>query len=349
MADMRVTHTELLRFASTVFVAAGMSAPDAATVAGVLVWANERGVDSHGVVRIPIYLKEIEQGLYKPTAKPVVRQLLPATFMLDCDRAPGPVCMMAAAARAVEVARTFGVGVGVLSDPTHLGALGHYAQWVAERGLAALVIVAGLPFVAYHGARVASIATSPIAIGIPAPGPEGAPLLLDMATSVTTGGHVSQAAAEGKPIPEGAAIDVDGKPTTDASKVKTLLPIGGAKGSGLSLMFECLTGILVGTPIVATLGRASGAKAPIQNAMIIVFDVASFRSLAEYRSDVQQLSEFVKALPRREGFSELLLPGERGDREAALRRRTGIPLPARLWSELGSVAQKLGVAPLSAG
>jgi ureidoglycolate dehydrogenase (NAD+) len=348
MGDVHVSHGELLRFTTAIFSATGMSKSDAGTVAEVLVWANERGVDSHGVMRIPTYLAEMKKGEYRPTAQPLTRRLLPATFILECNRAPGPVCMMRAAAHAIEVADTFGVGVGLLSDPTHLGAIGRYAQWVAERGYAALVIVAGLPFMAYHGAKVASIATSPIAIGVPGPDPEGAPLVLDMATSVTASGRIRQAAAEGKTIPEGVAIDAHGNPTMDARQAATLLPLGGAKGSGLSLMFECLTGILAGTPIIAALGRQSGAKAPFQNAMIVVFNITTFRPLADYRRDVQQLKEVVKALPRRDGFGELLLPGERGDREAELRRRTGIPLPVGLWTELGNLAQELGVSPLRA-
>jgi ureidoglycolate dehydrogenase (NAD+) len=348
MSEVRVGRDDLFRFTTAVFSATGMSTGDATMVADVLVWANERGIDSHGVMRIPVYLKEIENGAYNPAAQPLIRQLLPATFILECNRAPGPVCMMRAAAHAIEIADAFGVGVGLLSDPTHVGAIGRYAQWIAEREYAALIIVAGLPFMAYHGAKVASLATSPIAIGVPGRTPESAPLVLDMATSVMASGRIRQAAEEGRPIPEGVALDADGKPTTDARQAATLLPVGGAKGSGLSLMFECLTGILAGTPIVATLGPKDGAKAPIQNAMIVVFNVANFRPLTDYRRDIQRLAEVVKELPRRDGFGELLLPGERGDREAELRRRTGIPLPVRLWTELSKAAQELGVAPLGA-
>jgi len=346
MDDRRVSRAELLRFAVAAFSATGMSPSDAATVADVLVWANERGIDSHGVMRIPIYLKEIKTGEYRPKGEPVTRQLLPGIFQLDCNRAPGPVCMMRAAAHAIELAEACGVGVGVLSDPTHLGAMGHYAQWVAERGYAALVIVAGLPFMAYHGAKVASIGTSPIAIGIPAQGPDAAPLLLDMATSITSSGRIRQAAAEGKTLPEGAAIDAAGKLTIDPREAASLLSIGGAKGSGLSLMFECLTGILAGTPILAPTARADGALTPRQNAMIIVLNVKAFRSLADYGHDVRLLAEKVKALPRRDGFDEVLLPGERGDREAELRRSTGIPLPAWLWTDFAGLAQEMGIPPL---
>ncbi|HEY2135494.1 MAG TPA: Ldh family oxidoreductase [Xanthobacteraceae bacterium] len=345
MNDIRVDHTELLRFFTAIFVAKGMRAADAETVAEMLVWANLRGVDSHGAMRLPSYLDQIRKGEFDPKAQPSLRPLLPATFVLDCARAAGPVCMMQAATHAIEIADKLGVGVGLVSDTTHTGAVGRYAQWIAERGYAALVMVAGPLFMAYHGAKATSLATSPIAIGIPAPLEGGEPLVLDMATSVTAAGRIRQAAAEGKPIPPGVAIDAEGNPTTDAAKAATLLPLGGPKGSGLSLLFECLTGIMAGMPIITTLAGFTGPRLALQNAMVIVFNVASFRPLADYRHDVGLLVEVVKGLPRRDGFDELLLPGERGGREAELRRRNGIPLSAKLWRELGDIARDVGVPP----
>ena len=347
MSDRRVDQAELLRYCTDLFVAKGMRAADAAIVADMLVWANLRGVDSHGAMRIPSYLDQIRKGEFDPKAQPTLRPLLPATFMLNCARAAGPVCMMQAAAHAIEIADTLGVGVGIVSDTAHTGAVGRYAHWIAERGHAALVTVAGPLFMAYHGAKVTSLATSPIAIGIPGAdqGPGSEPLVLDMATSVTAAGRIRQAAAEGKPIPEGAAIDADGQPTTDGAKAATLLSLGGAKGSGLSLLFECLTGVMAGTPIITTLAGLTGPKLALQNAMVIVFNIANFRPLADYRRDVGLLTEVVKGLPRRDGFDELLLPGERGGREAQLRRRDGIPIGAKLWRELGEIAQANGIAP----
>lgn len=344
MSDVRIDYAALLRFFTDIFLATGMRADDAATLAEALAWANLRGVDSHGAMRIPDYIDQVRRGVFDPKARPRLRPLLPATFVLDCARAAGPVCMLEAAAQAIKRAEEFGVGVGLVSDTAHTAAVGRYAQWIAERGYAALVMVAGPPFMAYHGAKVTSLATSPIAIGIP--GPDGGdPLLLDMATSVTAAGRIRHAAAAGRPIPEGTAIDADGKPTTDASKAATLLPLGGPKGSGLSLLFECLTGVMAGTPIIIALAGLTGAKAPLQNAIVIVFNVANFRPLADYRRDVGLLTEVVKSLPRRDGFEELLLPGERGGREAAMRRRNGIPIPANLWRELCDIAQAFGVSP----
>jgi ureidoglycolate dehydrogenase (NAD+) len=344
MSDTRVDHAELLRFFKAVFTAKGMSDPDAAIVADVLVWANLRGVDSHGAIRLASYLDQIRKGEFDPKARPHIRPLLPATFLLECARAAGPVCMMQAASQAIETAKQFGVGVGLVSDTGHTGAVGRYAQWIAERGLAAIVMVAGPLFMAYHGAKVTSLGTSPIAIGIPAPDGHD-PLVLDMATSVAAAGRIRQAAAEGRSIPAGAAIDAEGKLTTDPTRAATLLPLGGAKGSGLSLLFECLTGVMAGTPIITTLAGLTGPHLPLQNAMVIALNVANFRPLADYRRDVGLLIEVIKGLPRREGFDELLLPGERGGRESELRRSNGIPLAPKLWRELNDIAKAVGVAP----
>ena len=187
MSDIRVDHDELFRFFVAVFTAKGMRPADAETLAEMLVWANLRGVDSHGAMRVPDYMNQIKKGTFDPAAQPQLRPLMPATFMIECARAAGPVCMMLAAAHAIERAETFGVGVGLLSDTAHTGAVGRYAHWIAERGFAAIVMVAGPPFMAYHGAKVTSLGTSPIAIGIPGP-EERDPLVLDMATSMTAAG-----------------------------------------------------------------------------------------------------------------------------------------------------------------
>ena len=115
MSDIRVDQAELLRFFTAVFAAKGMSGPDAATVADMLVWANLRGVDSHGAMRLASYLDQIRKGEFDPKARPRLRPLLPATFILDCARAAGPVCMIQAAAHAIELSDQFGVGVGLMS------------------------------------------------------------------------------------------------------------------------------------------------------------------------------------------------------------------------------------------
>lgn len=341
MSEIRVTSEELGRFITDVFHALGMSRTDAATVAEVLVWANRRGVDTHGVMRLPTYVDFVRKGVLDPAAKPSVKPLLDATFMIDSRRSAGPVAMKLAVDHAVEVATRSGVGLGIVSDTTHTCAIGYYAEMIAARGHAAMIMVAGPPFMAYHGARVTSLATSPIAIGVPS---DGEPLLLDMATSLVSNGRLRQAAASGQPLPEGAAIDAEGRPTTDGAKAATLLPLGGAKGSGLSLLFECLTGVMAATPILTALAGLTERAPAQQNAMVIAINIDSFRPLSGYRHEVGLLRGWVKTLPRQDGIEELLLPGERGAREAARRARAGIPVAAKLWGELCGIADTLGVS-----
>ena len=164
-----------------------------------------------------------------------------ATFVLDGGRGFGPVAMMQAIALAAERAATTGVCFGLVRDTTHTGAIGRYVQWMAERGCVAMIMGAGPAFVAYHGARVASLGTSPIAIAVPSG--DGA-VILDMATSAISNGTILQARATGASLPPNSALTKEGEPTTDPNRAEILLPLGGAKGSGLGFMFEMLASVL---------------------------------------------------------------------------------------------------------
>jgi ureidoglycolate dehydrogenase (NAD+) len=339
---MRILEEHLTCFAAKVLAKAGLPSEDAQTVADVLVWANSRGVDSHGISRLAAYVEETKTGAFNVTGRAQIHQLLPATFKMDCNKTAGPACMIKAAGKCIELARVNGVGVGLLSDPTHLGAVGYYADWIAKRGFAAVVMVAGRPFMAYHGAKAATVGTSPIAIGIPSGDFEEGPLLLDMASSVIAAGRIRQAVEQDKSLPEGSAIDGDGKVTTDPRNARTVLSLGGPKGSGLSLMFECLAGVLAGTPIVAAAARGI-SNVPLQNSILIVLNIENFRGMPEYVSDIIELKAAVRSFPRRSGFDELLLPGERGRREARRRQRDGIPIAANTWQELKQLATALHI------
>jgi LDH2 family malate/lactate/ureidoglycolate dehydrogenase len=162
-----------------------------------------------------------------------------------------------------------------------------------------LVIVAGLRFAAYHGAKVASILTSPIAIGIPGPSPERAPLVLDMATSVTAWGRIGQAAATASQFPEAQRSMPPASTRPIPAKSPPCFPFGGRR-AGVFRSCSNLTGVLAGTPIIGALGRDSAAKTPIQNAMVVGFNIAAFRALTDYRRDIEDLVQAVKAILRRD-------------------------------------------------
>jgi ureidoglycolate dehydrogenase (NAD+) len=331
-----VGHEELSRFIGDALVAKGAGAEDAAVVAEGLVWANLRGVDGHGVSRLPFYLKMIDRGEIDVKARPRLLQDRVATFVVDGGRGFGPVAMMQAIAIATERARSAGVCFGLVRETTHTGAIGRYVQWMAERGCAALIMGAGPAFVAYHGARVASLGTSPIAIAVPS---GDRPIVLDMATSIISNGTILQARATGTALPPGAVLTAQGEPTTDPSRAEILLPLGGPKGSGLGLMFEMLASVLAAAPIQARALGPEKRKSLVQNIAILAIDVGTFRPLTDFAQDADALAAIVKSLPRQAGFDEIRLPGERAERTEAARRKTGIPIPAKLWEQLEAVAR----------
>jgi LDH2 family malate/lactate/ureidoglycolate dehydrogenase len=339
-AAKAVGHDELGRFIREILIKHGAGEPDAEIVAQGLVWANLRGSDGHGVSRLPRYVKLLERGEIDAKAQPRLVHDRAATFILDGGHGFGPVAVMQAAARAVERAKQTGVCFALIRHTTHTGAIGRYAQWIAERGCAAVLMGAGPTLMAYHGARVASMATSPIAIAVPS---GNGPIALDMATSTISNGKILQARATGGALPPGTVLTAAGEPTTDAKQAEILLPLGGPKGSGLAFMFEMLASVLAAAPIQApALGPQKRTRHTGNTAMLVI-DIETFRPLIDFKTDADALAAVVKALPRQTGFDEILLPGQRGNRTETARRKSGIPIPAKLWEELESVATETGV------
>jgi LDH2 family malate/lactate/ureidoglycolate dehydrogenase len=337
---MFVNHGDLARFVVAAFRAKGMTADDAEAIADALIWANLRGGDSHGVVRLPRYIDLIASGEMEPAAAPAFALDTPTRFVLDGMRCAGPIAMTRAVAVASARAKRAGLCVGLVRNTTHTGAIGRYAHALAEHGCIAVIAVAGIPLMAYHGARVRSVSTSPLAIGVPT---GGEPLVLDMATSVAALGRLVQARAAGEVIPDGWAIAEDGTPTTDPKSAAIPLPLGGPKGAGLSLMFEFMAGLLSGAPVLTPALGPKHSTRHTQNAFILALDVAAFRPPAAFATDADELVDVIKSLPLRGGFDEILLPGERGRRTEALRRKTGIPIRSATWDALGELAKKLTI------
>ena len=338
----RVRADALESFVARIFAAAGTPAGDAATIAEVLVWANLRGIDTHGVLRVPGYVGRIESGEFNPRPDIATIADLPAAAVIDADRAFGAVGMSRGIEIAIAKARTAGIGACIVRRVTHMAAIGWFALKAAEAGMAGLVFGSSRPNMAYHGARARGVATSPIAIAVPRGA--GPPVLLDMATSTSSMGKVMLARDSGAPLEPGSALTEAGEPTVDAEAARFLTPLGGAKGSGLALMFECLTGVLVGNPLIATAIGPEGDRRHSQNGFALAIDIAAFAEPARYRGDIDALVAALKSLPPAPGHDEVRVPGERGEAAMAERLAAGVPLPAGTWRRLAEVASGLGVA-----
>ena len=327
-------------FIRDIFEAVGVSAEDAAAAAPSFVWASLRGVDSHGVSRVPRYVEMFGKGVANPTPEITVDDSAPAVSVIDADFAPGPVALTRAVGIAVAKAKTQGAAVVSVRNTVHTGAIGYYVSLVAEQGLVGIGIAAGSPMMSYEGAVGASVATSPLAIAVPRTGAKP-PVLLDMASSLIAMGKIAQAKRTGTPLPEGSATTADGTPTTDPELAKVPTPLGGAKGSGLSLMFELLTSVLVAAPILTP--YHGGQKKHRQNATLIVLAPAAFGGAEAFAAGVDATVDTIHDLPKSEGVERILVPGERSAATAAGRSADGIPVGDKLWTELVEVAGTLGV------
>jgi ureidoglycolate dehydrogenase (NAD+) len=337
-----VSPQALMAFVTNLFSASGLPPEDAKLVAKVLIWSNLRGVDSHGVLRIPGYLARVENGINNPAPDIKIVTDFPAAAVLDADRAFGQVALNRAAGIAVDKASECGIGLCLIRRATHMGAIGYFTLEIAAEGMAGIAINASRPNMAYPGARSAGIATSPISISVP--GAEHAPLMLDMATATQSMGKIQLARDTGTPLGEGWAIDGNGNPTTDPHKATIPTALGGHKGGGLSLMFECLTSLMVANPLIAPfIEGAPDGRRHMQNGMLIAIDISKFGDVGDYAREVDRLAAAVKTLPRDNSMDEILVPGERGDRILEQRREQGIPLPEGTWQRLAEVAGPLGV------
>jgi LDH2 family malate/lactate/ureidoglycolate dehydrogenase len=342
----------LVAFTRDVLSACGLPGREADAVAWAIVEANLLGFDSHGMIRLPQYFPLLRAGRINPRPNIRVAQRAPATAVVDGDNGMGHLVMRFAAQTAVEMARETGIGWVGARRSNHAGAASIYTDIPLKLGMIGLY---GANSSANHmapwGGAEALLGTNPLAVAIPA-GKEP-PIVLDMATSVTSFGVIRKHALEGKPLPEGWAVDPqDGAPVTDARKAAEalLLPIGGYKGSGLALIIGLLAGVLTGAAFGREVKEFSADASGEGNTgqFIIALDVARFQPLEAFKAEMDRQIGILRASKPLPGGAPIRLPGEDRLRRRAERAAKGVPLPAALVKQLDTVAAEVGVALLSA-
>jgi len=338
----QVDSLALSQFTQQLMQAKGMSASDAAVVAASLQWADERGIASHGVAFLPRYVQMVDEGDLDVQARPERVHASPA--IVDAHQAAGAVAMAFAMQEALrEVERMGTVNLWVRRF-THAGAMGQFVQAAAQQGCMAMLFAAGPPLMAYHGAAKACATTGPLAMAVP--GPDGAPIVFDMATSEISFARMRRAQAQGAVLPMNAVLDAQGAITTDAAQAVTPLPMAGAKGSGLALMFELMASLAVGNPVVAPHLRAASAseKRHTQNAMVMLAKVDAFPAGADFMRHVGELRDALKTMPKAQGVEHIHLPGERRRAHWQSSQQHGVSVDAPVWKALGALAQTHGLA-----
>lgn len=336
----------LAGFCTAALVAGGVRQPVAASVAGSLVYADVRGVDSHGVLRLPIYIRRVREGMVDAAREPAVVEDRGATALVDGGNNFGAYVGQKALDLAVARARRHGVATVGVRRSNHFGTAAYFAEQAAAQGLIALIVSNASQTMPPTGGVRPFLGTNPLAIAAPSGGPT--PFLLDMATSQVARGKIIAAARRGEPIPEGWAIDAAGQPTRDAEAglAGAVLPLGGAKGYGLSMAIDILAGVLTGAgygPHVRNMYEDWENPQDVGHAFILI-DIAAFMPMPAFVARMQDYLALLKAEPRAPGVPEILFAGEYEHRLAEKRRETGVLLAPALVEELTALAADLAIA-----
>jgi uncharacterized oxidoreductase len=335
---------DLERLTTDIFLARGVPSEDAVWIATLLVRANLRGHDSHGVIRVPQYCRALADGHLNPTPKLTRVVDTPSVVVLDGDYGFGQVITRHGTALAIERGRAHGLAAVALRRTSHVGRLADYAETIAAAGLVGMLWAnakSGLN-VAPWGGSGRMLGTNPHAIAIPGPGGTVA-MSHDFASSVWAEGKLRVKFNRGEPVPPGIMLNGHGEPSTDPKEFYgephgSLLTAGGHKGYGLSLAIEILGGILSGT------GAASAEKGKFANGtLIIALDPARFLPPGDFHAQVAALFAWVRSARPAPGAAEILVPGDPEARTERVRRAAGIPIEDATWAQIAACASEVGL------
>lgn len=347
--EPRIAVEQLRAFVTRAFEAGGLPAEDARTVAGLMVEADLRGSDTHGVIRLPRYIGRIRAGGTNPRPNIRVVSDKPSAALVDGDNGMGHLIMRKAAQIAIEKAKTTGAAWVGARMSNHAGPASLYATMPLAHDMIGLYLAVGssnhLP---PWGGSEMLLGTNPIAIAVPTL--EEAPVVLDMAPTVAAYGKVRLKQQRGEPMPVGWMIDKDGKPLTDASRADDgyLLPIGEYKGYGLALMIGLLAGLLNR----AAFGRdvvdfANDPKAVTNTGhAMVAIAIDTFAPVEAFKRSVDAAVRDIRGSNRLPGVAHIFVPGEQSHLKMRDRMANGVPMPAPLRKSLDGVARDVGIAPL---
>lgn len=341
-----VSHTRLLDFCVACFEKLGLKRTDAEITAENLVFANLRGIDSHGVIRMKIYADRLRAGGVNRQARARVVRDRDTYALIDADNGVGQTASTEAMKLAIAKAEKSGVGLVGVTHSSHFGAAAFYAMMALEHGMIGFAATNSGATMAPTGGRAARLGNNPMAIAIPAD--KHPAIVLDMATGAVAWGKIFLAAQENKKIPNTWALDKNGVPTDDpraAVDGGLIQPTGGYKGYGLSLVIDILTGVLFGSGFsTQVLSMYKELDRPTNCAhSCAALRIDNFLPLAEFRRRVDEIIDIMHTCPRAQGVERIYVPGEIEHETERRRRSEGIPLSHALKEELSALGVELGI------
>ena len=346
-ATATVDARDLEQFGIEALTKLGVPEADARDTVAAMMLADLRGVHTHGMMLLPVYVPRIQQGGINPRPDVRVVQQRGAVAVLDADRGLGHVAASRAMRLAMDRAAEYGIGAMGVRNANHYGAASSYALMAIERGMIGLSTCNTVIAMPATGGASPVIGNNPLAVAVP--GGQRPPIVLDMATSTVAGYKLFIAMQRGEKIPLGWALDKDGNPTDDPKLGwdGMLTPIGGVKGYGLAVILEVLNGLLTGALFGTDLPWAKDHQSENLGFFFLAIDVAAFMPRDQFAARVDAFAEQIKASKLAPDSPGVFLPGELEWAKYQERRERGIPFEGFVWDRLTTVASELGV-PLPA-
>ncbi|KAK5116041.1 hypothetical protein LTR85_009323 [Meristemomyces frigidus] len=344
VAYHHVSAADAVAYAERVLVANSVPAPNAAIIAHCLVAADLRGVDTHGINRLPSYISRIRQGVLNPTAQPTLHSITPVVAQVDAHNAFGFVAAHMAMSHACTVAETYGIGMVSVKHSNHFGMSAWLCQQALDAGMMSLVFTNSSPALPVWGGRSKLMGVSPIACGAPAG--EARAFILDMAPSVAARGKIYKAQRRGEKIPWDWALDAEGRPTDDptAALEGVMLPMGGPKGSALSIMMDVFSGALSGSAFAGHVTNPYDASKPADvGHFLVAVKPDLFMGLEEFKQRMDYLYQRVVGSEKMAGVDRIYFPGEIEQLTEEKRVVEGIPLVRAEIAMLDLEAERAGV------
>ncbi|MBF0280319.1 MAG: Ldh family oxidoreductase [SAR324 cluster bacterium] len=350
LAQSRFFKVEKLEaFIKTAFMAIDMSEQEAGIIAELMADADLNGVDSHGIFRLPHYIRRLKTGGINLHPEIKVEREKSGMALVNGDNGMGHLVMKYAADLAVQKAKSNGVAWVGTKYSNHAGPASLYAKIPLKDDMIGLYVAIGN---ANHlppwGGTEMLLSTNPIAIAVPAW--EEAPVVLDMATTVSAYGKVKTAAQRGEEMPEGWMVDRQGKPLTDPNRAEEgfLLPIGGYKGYGLALLLGLLAGTLNGAAMGKDVVDWNADDVSVTNTgqFIVAISIESFAEIETFKRAVDGVVRSMQSSPTLPGFDKVQVPGEQSFAKKQERTANGIPMHEKLFQSLQNLASELKIEPL---
>jgi LDH2 family malate/lactate/ureidoglycolate dehydrogenase len=342
--DLRVSADRLSEVVRAIFSACGVSEADAALLAESLVSADLRGIHSHGVLRIPEYVKKLTKDGVDPRGRPRIVSERGAAIVIDGGNSMGQIGGAFAMKRAIEKARDVGLALAAVRGSNHCGAMDWYTLMAARAGMIGLAGTNALPTMAPWGGMEKIVGINPLSIAMPAK--KHSPFVLDFAFGATAHGKIRVYHQKGSPLPEGWAFNADGQPTTDAAQALSGLiqPIGQHKGVGLGMAIGMMATLLSGAAYGTELGDMIKGPGPgLDGHFFAAIDIAAFQDVESFKERVDGVIDEVHQSRPRAGISRLLVPGEIEAEFESAYARDGILLAKTTVDDIAVAANALGV------